>query len=91
MRILGRRCLIKLAPVPDRTASGILLEPAFAPVVCYGKVVQIGPKVTDVKVGDVVAFPPSAGEPLDGFFPTPHIIADETSLRARIEPEAQTV
>lgn len=91
MRILGGRCLIKLAPVRDRTASGLFLEPALTPPVCYGKVVQIGPKVTDVKVGDIVAFPPSVGEPLDGFFPTPHVIADEANLRARIEPEAQTV
>lgn len=86
-------CLVKLAPkVEDRrTAGGIILEPAVTPAVCYGKVVQAGARVSDVKVGDVVLFAPSSGEPVEGLFPTPHLFIPESSISAVLEPEAQTV
>jgi hypothetical protein len=88
MRIMNNLCLVKLAPAIDRTASGILLEPAMTPPICYGKVVQVGPKATSVAVGDIVAFPPSEGESLEGFFPTPHVLIRDSHLSAVIERQA---
>lgn len=87
MRILGDRLLVKLAPrVEDRqTAAGIILEPAMTPAVCYGKVVQVGPQVRDIAEGAVVTFGPSVGEPLDGYFPTPHILIRERDVDTTVD------
>jgi hypothetical protein len=59
--------LVLLAPNPEqqRTPAGLIVERAIAPVTCYGRVLRTGPRVMDVARGDVVAFPPSAGEPYD--------------------------
>ena len=57
--------LVLLAPNPEdqRTASGLYVEHALRPVTCYGRVLRTGPLVEDVAQGDLVAFPPSVGEP----------------------------
>lgn len=64
-RLLGDRCLVLLAPVASTSKSGVVLEPAITPVVCYGRVLRAGPECVDVSQGDLVAFPPSVGDPLD--------------------------
>lgn len=57
--------LVLLAPNPaeQQTAAGLFLSPALTPVTCYGRVLRTGPRVEDVAKGDLVAFPPSVGEP----------------------------
>lgn len=78
-------CLVKLAPGGDPvTAGGLLTAPAFTPPACAGKVVQVGAAVADVAVGDIVAFAPSVGDPLDGLFPTPHLLISIRDIDAII-------
>lgn len=58
-------CLVLLAPDPveERAkASGLVVEQSIPAPICYGRVLRTGPLVSDVAKGDVVAFPPSAGE-----------------------------
>ena len=59
--------LVLLAPNPEdqRTPSGLIVERAIKPTVCYGRVLRTGPQACDVVRGDVVAFPPSAGDQYD--------------------------
>lgn len=87
MTLLGNRCLVKLAPADQPTTGGIVLAHAIAPAVCYGKVVQVGPKCADVEVGGIIAFPPSAGEDVDGFS-TPHLIVKEADVLFTLERTA---
>lgn len=56
--------LVLLAPNPEDqvTAAGLLVTHALKPVTCYGRVLRTGPLVDDVATGDLVAFPPSAGD-----------------------------
>lgn len=84
MTIVGARCLVKLAPIAPR-ASGLIEAPAMTPQPCIGKVVQIG-RCRDVKPGDLVLIPPSAGDPLDGF-PTPHLMVNEADILGVCERE----
>lgn len=58
--------LVLTPPMPEHesTPAGILLAPALTPVVTYGRVVKVGPKVTDVQPGDMVAFSPEVGTPI---------------------------
>lgn len=90
MRLLNDLCLVKLAPKrEDRaTPAGIILEPAIAPPVCYGKVVSVGPKVNDVRPEDFVVFGPSDGEALDGYFATPHVLIREPQISGVLYREA---
>lgn len=82
LKLLRDLVLVKLAPTIEQrpTASGIILEAAITPTPTYGKVMQIGPRVSNVTVGDVVSFQPSVGDPLDGLFPTPHLIVAERQI-----------
>lgn len=81
--------LVKLAPASEaRTPSGLITAPAMDPAVCYGKVVQIGARVLDVAVGDIVTFGPTVGDPLDGMFPTPHLLISFTDIDAVLEPQS---
>jgi hypothetical protein len=79
MTVKGARCLVKLAPTAPR-ASGLIEAPAMTPVPCIGKVVQVGPLCRDVQAGDLVLIPPSAGDPLSGMFPTPHLMVNEADI-----------
>lgn len=79
MTIVGPRCLVKLAPTAPRP-SGLIEAPAIEPMPCLGKVVQIGPACTEVQPGDLVLIPPSAGDPLDGLFATPHLMVHEADI-----------
>ena len=79
--------LVKLAPVMP-SASGLMLAPSMVQPVCVGKAVQVGARVSDVQVGDVITFESSAGEPLEGLFPTPHLLIAERHITAVIEPKA---
>lgn len=78
-------CLVKLAPPAETAPSGLILAHALTPAVCYGKVVQVGSKVRDVAAGSFIAFPPTAGEPMEGMFPTPHLLIPEREISAVIE------
>lgn len=65
LTLRGNVVLVLLAPSPEDqvTASGLILTHALKPVTCYGRVLRTGPRVEDVATGDMVAFPPSVGEP----------------------------
>lgn len=82
LRLLKDRLLVKLAPTVEQTPTeaGILLEPAITPAVCRGIVVQTGPAVREIAVGQCVFFAPSVGDPVDGLFPTPHLILREPEV-----------
>jgi co-chaperonin GroES (HSP10) len=59
-------CLVLLAPNPAvKSDSGLILAPGIVPPVCYGRVIRTGPAAIDVATGDLVAFPPSAGDPFE--------------------------
>jgi hypothetical protein len=77
MTIIGPRCLVKLAPIA-RTSAGLIEAPALPEPPCLGKVVQVG-RCREVKPGDLVLIPPSAGDPLDGY-PTPHLMVHEADI-----------
>jgi co-chaperonin GroES (HSP10) len=85
MRLRPDLCLVALAPAKQTTASGLITAHSLPPAVCYGKVRQTGEHVTDVAVGDLVVFTPSAGEPLDGYFATPHLLIPEAEISAVLE------
>lgn len=82
-------CLIKLAPSSMPTAAGLILAPAMPAPVCYGKVVQIGSGVSDVTVGDIVAFSSRVGDPLDEGFTTPHLLVSEAHIDFVVEPSQE--
>lgn len=67
LRLTHDRVLIVLPPAtPDAvTPSGLVTAPALPPPVTHGKVWKAGPDVRDVAPGDMVAFPPTAGDPVD--------------------------
>lgn len=88
MRLRRDLVLVKLAPPIERTVSGLILEPAMTPPVCYGKVVDVGRSVQDVQAGDIVAFPPSAGDALGDLFPVPHIVIPITEIDLVMERNA---
>ena len=59
-----------LVVLPDslahqQTTSGLFLAAALTPPLTYGTVYKVGPQVKDVNPGDVVAFPPTAGDSYD--------------------------
>ena len=83
MRVLGDRVLVKLAPVPALSAGGLELAPAFTAPSCMGKVVQVGPRVHDVRVGQIVVFPPEVGD--DAGLPIPHLFLREQEITAKME------
>ena len=80
IRLLRDLVLVKLAPPAAQSYSGLHLAEALPPAQSYGKVMQIGPRVTAVNVGDVVAFAPSVGDDMDGYFATPHLMVPESQL-----------
>ncbi len=53
---LGERVLVKRAEVESKTASGIYIPDNAKEKPQTAKVVAIGNKVEDVKVGDVIVF-----------------------------------
>lgn len=67
LRLRADRVLVLLAPnIEDqRTASGLILEHAVKPTTCVGRVLRTGPTVRELAKGDLVAFPPSAGDPFE--------------------------
>ena len=89
MTVRGQRVLVKLAPsaAMQRTESGLILEHAMTPAVCYGKVMQVGDKCADVQSDDLIAFSASAGDVVDGF-PTPHLIVNESDVLFVVERTA---
>lgn len=83
MTLLRDLVLVKLAPVPPRQ-SGLIEAHALTPVPTFGKVVQIGPDVADVAVGDCVAFSPTKGD-LIQIGALNHLMIPEADLDAVIE------
>lgn len=86
--IISPRNNVVLVLLPDSeaektNAAGLFVSHALTPAVTYGKVYKVGPKVADVRVGDVVAFPPTAGDPMDiGAYQC--LFLRETEIVARI-------
>lgn len=84
MRLRPDLVLVKLAPQPEQNASGLIEAHSLTPPVCYGKAVQVGARCHDVSEGDIVFFPPSAGDPIDGY-PTPHLLIPEVDIWGKRE------
>lgn len=86
LRLRNDVVLVLLPPVtgPPTTDSGLILAHGLTPATTYGRVRQIGPKVHDVQPGDMVAFPASAGEPvqIDGY---EHLLIREHAISATIQ------
>ena len=64
IRLLNDMVLVLLVPMPERTEHGVMLAPALPPPSTAGRIVRVGPKVREVHVGDMVAFPPTVGTPM---------------------------
>ena len=79
LRLRPDLVLVKLAPPAEQTRDGILTPHSLPPTTAYGKAVQVGSKVRDVEVGDLVCFSPRDGDPIDGF-PTPHLLVSERQI-----------
>lgn len=84
MKLRPDLVLVKLAPADNMTASGLITAPALPPAICYGKVVDKGTRADDVELDDIVAFGPSAGDPLEGMFATPHLLVSVRDIDAII-------
>lgn len=105
MRLRADLCLVKLAPVmslstiihtspeaemfDEGDTAVVLVRQSDQPV--HGKVVQVGEKVRDVAVGDVVMFSPEVGIPCDGMFATPHLMIPVTQIDAVVPPRGASV
>lgn len=90
MRVRGNVVLVALPPVPEASASGLILAPALPPAMTSGRVVRAGPDCTDVRKGDLVAFPPSAGVHDYTIGTHPCVFIRETDISAVIEQERAT-
>lgn len=86
LRLRPDLVLVKLAPAPTLSAAGLVLSAVRPGPVCYGRAVQVGERVRDVRIGDVVTFESTAGDPLDGWFLTPHLLIAEQHITAILEP-----
>lgn len=67
IRVTGDRVLIVLPPSQAErdTVSGLFTPVSLPPPVTFGRVWKTGPRViSDIKVGDAVAFDPSSGDAL---------------------------
>ena len=65
LRLLRDLVLVVLPPLDDQAnAAGLFEAHAMTQIPTHGRVVRCGPRVRDVAVGDVVAFPPEAGDPI---------------------------
>jgi len=62
MRPLGKRVLIRQNVESNTTASGLYVPDAMVEKENNGTVVEIGPEVEEIAVGDVVLFGKYAGE-----------------------------
>ena len=61
MKPLADRVLVRPDPIPTQTASGLQIVEDW-PQENTGIVVNLGPNVHDLTVGDHVLFPPNAGQ-----------------------------
>lgn len=66
MRVLGDRVLIEADKAPEKSASGIYMVEDWKSVPPWGVVLEVGPKVVEVKKGDRVLFERYASIILDG-------------------------
>lgn len=83
MRLLKDRVLVLLPPETHQTTSGLITAPFVSPVATAGRVVLTGPEVRDVAKGDLVTFPPTAGDaiPYGGY---PCLLLREQEILATV-------
>ena len=84
LRMMNDTILVLLRPTPEVQGHGLIEAPRFTPVPTSGLVRKVGPKVHDVRIGDVIAFPPTAGDPIElsGHM---HLIVREPEVTAVVE------
>ena len=74
MKPLGERVIVQVERKAEAlTESGVIVLPSYAPET-VGRVVACAEN-PDVEVGDVVIFPPSAGQSLD-WDGAPHVVLE---------------
>ena len=62
---LEDQMLVEPEMMPETSTGGIALPIQSREALPYGLVIAVGPRVENVRVGEVVAFLPFAGTPLD--------------------------
>lgn len=58
--------LIKVEPIKEKTNLGLYIKEDWKSLPPYGEIMEIGPDVTEVKVGDTVMFDRYASIILEG-------------------------
>ena len=59
LRMIHDRILVEVEAAPGVSDTGVILPPAFS---CVGRVLAVGPEVTDARQGERVRFELKAGE-----------------------------
>ncbi|MEQ1727433.1 MAG: hypothetical protein ABL982_03555 [Vicinamibacterales bacterium] len=91
LRLLRDLVLVQLAPrTANKTASGLIHAEGLPTPTTHGIVRCIGPRVKQVRVGDVVMFDPMAGDVMDGYFRTPHVVVSEQLVECVVEKRQET-
>ena len=91
IRVLKNRVLVLLPPsrAEQQTLSGLFIAQDWKPVSSYGRVLITGPRCRDVREGDLVAFPPTAGDPMPLNDTTEGLFLWETDIAAVIRSKEQ--
>ena len=63
----GERLIVEVAPAEEMTAGGLVLPDSAIEPPHTGKVISVGAKITEIKVGDEVIFFTNAGLPIKGY------------------------
>jgi len=91
IRVLKNRVLVLLPPsrAEQQTLSGLFIAQAWTPVSSYGRVLITGPQCRDVREGDLMAFPPTAGDPVPLNETTEALFLLESDIAAIIRSKEQ--
>lgn len=65
--VVSDRVLTEVVAPASRTKGGVLIPETAKKDVCYGKVLRVGPKQKEIKVGDVVVFSQYCGTEVEVF------------------------
>ena len=90
LHVRGPRVLIRAEDQKETvTESGLIVQPYHAPD-CIGTVMAIGDDVMDVHEGDVVLFPPEAGQVME-FGGERYLVLVEDEILARWDEEQRPI
>lgn len=83
MKVVGKKILVEQARTKEVSKGGIALPDTSIQVLPYGFVRQVGPEVTDVKIGEVVLFDPISAIPLS--IKKDHVLIEPEDILAILE------